>query len=284
MKSKSCVVCLCVYNNEKGLPKVFLNISRIEKIFKELTIVVFYDDSSDSSLELLDILKNNLKSDTIIIHNKEKKTNKRTENISNARNSLLQWIRNNKPDVEFFIMMDSNNYSCQGDIKPKILNKYIQDDYNDKWDALSFARVPYYDLWAFSDEEFQISCWVYPKNKLLDYITVYEYQQYIIKHIEKKILDKDNIDELIEVDSAFCGFCIYRTPIFINHKYSHIFSKENYDEDKLNKNLSKYPVLNMNIINTQPDCEHRNFHLSAKKYSNAKIIISKEEIFENTPP
>tara|TARA_Y100000389_G_scaffold195515_1_gene227020 strand:- start:164 stop:460 length:297 start_codon:yes stop_codon:yes gene_type:complete len=98
-----------VYNNEEGLPKVFNNIIKLKEIFK-LNVIVFYDISNDKSLDILYYYKNIFTNMDIIINEKEK-TTIRTRNIANARNALLQTIRNKYSDFDYFIMMDSNEYS-----------------------------------------------------------------------------------------------------------------------------------------------------------------------------
>lgn len=54
-----CVIGLCVYNNEPGLPSVLSNIENImeSKLFHKVTVVAFYDDSSDKSDLILKIFK-----------------------------------------------------------------------------------------------------------------------------------------------------------------------------------------------------------------------------------
>ena len=46
-----CVIGLCVYNNESGLPSVLSNIVKIIEscLFEKITVVAFYDNSSDNS-------------------------------------------------------------------------------------------------------------------------------------------------------------------------------------------------------------------------------------------
>lgn len=57
--NNNCVIGLCVYNNERGLPSVLSNIVTISqsKLFDKLTIVAFYDSSSDKSYSILESFK-----------------------------------------------------------------------------------------------------------------------------------------------------------------------------------------------------------------------------------
>ena len=280
----NCVVGLCVRNNEIGLPKTFDNLLAIRSLFDEFTVIAFYNRSNDNSLSLL---KSETRLNVVIIDDGDTPTGSRTMNIARARNGILGWIRANKPDVDYFIMMDSNSYSCQGDIKPEILGKYLTDKYTKDWDSLSFARIPYYDLWAYSDNVIQLGCWTYP-TRLMRYvrsgITAYTYQNVIEKHINNTIFNKKNENELVAVDSAFCGFAIYKTKVFINHEYLGYLDPSLFDKNKLVQNLRRFPPLQpdgrpVNIQGKLVDCEHRAFHLAAKKYSNARIMVAKDQLF-----
>ena len=59
MRRECCVIGLCVYNNEPGLPSVLSNIVKImeSNLFYKVTVVAFYDDSSDKSDLILKIFK-----------------------------------------------------------------------------------------------------------------------------------------------------------------------------------------------------------------------------------
>ena len=54
-----CVIGLCVYNNEPGLPSVLSNIVKIIEscLFEKITVVAFYDNSSDKSHSILEKFK-----------------------------------------------------------------------------------------------------------------------------------------------------------------------------------------------------------------------------------
>lgn len=54
-----CVIGLCVYNNEMGLPSVLSNIVKIIEscLFEKVTVVAFYDNSSDNSHSIMEAFK-----------------------------------------------------------------------------------------------------------------------------------------------------------------------------------------------------------------------------------
>ncbi len=97
----SCCICLCVYNNEFGLPYVLKNIKELEKVFIKTQIIVFFDKSKDKSFDILEKYQKENNNMEIII-NKSEKSQLRTENIANARNGLLTKIREKYIDYEYF--------------------------------------------------------------------------------------------------------------------------------------------------------------------------------------
>ena len=194
-----CCICLCVYNNQVGLPFVLNNINKMRLLFlfESIQILVFYDNSTDESLKILNEYKNKCKNMEIIINNC-KKSQYRVENIAFARNSLLERIREKYGDYEYFIMMDSNEYSCIGDINLEVITSVLS---RDDWDAISFDReAGYYDTWALSFEPYMYSFFHFTNwNKVVNMMRV-EFSKLLSDYKNNKP------DELIPVYSAFNGF------------------------------------------------------------------------------
>ena len=94
MEKYSCCICLCVYNNEKGLPAVICNLELLRTYFKNTQIIFYYDKSNDDSLEILQnfqkkYLNNNNNDNNIhILVNDDERSQSRTSNIAKARNEL----------------------------------------------------------------------------------------------------------------------------------------------------------------------------------------------------
>lgn len=261
----NCFLCLCVYNNERGLPYVLKNIDKINPS----TVLVFYDTSKDKSLEILQEYASKRPNVRIIINAKRTSIQK-TENIAHARNALLNVIKTEYSTTPYFIMMDSNNYSCIGDIDMDVLNNVLL---RDDWDAVSFDReAGYYDFWALSYYPF-----IYSFFHFDDYQKVLTALQ---SDFYKILQDyKDNRpDELITVTSAFNGFAIYRTPMFLNCSYSSDIDISMFPRQFL---LANQKVTGSNIIKFKRcDCEHRKFHMEAILRNNAKIRISTKSLFK----
>ena len=288
-ENNNCVIGLCVYNNERGLPSVLSNIVKLSqsKLFDKLTIVVFYDASTDNSYSILESFKyRNMNGDTstlietIIISNKTKEfrmsfgsasrvmDKSRTMRIANARNEILNYIRlleTQRIFNKYFIMMDSNEYACVGNINTDALCHALAR--SDEWDSISFNReAGYYDYWALSFDP-HIYSFYHVQNKdetlnnMVDSFTI-------------KLNEARESRDFIPVYSAFNGFAIYKTNMFLNCSYSsmihiHLFPKE---------------LLPSKILNHfKNDCEHRKFHLEAIKKNGAKIMVSPLSIFYKLP-
>lgn len=288
-KNNCVVIGLCVYNNERGLPSVLSNIINISQsnIFDKITVVAFYDVSADKSYSILESFKNrhsNSESsliEMVIISNKTKELRmsfgnanrvmdkSRTARIAAARNEILKYIRSLqlRPGIynKYFIMMDSNEYACVGQINLDTLRCALER--SDEWDSISFDReAGYYDYWALSFDPHIYSFYhVQNKNETL---------QSMVTSFAKKLNAARESHTLIPVYSAFNGFAIYKTSIFLNCSYSpfihiHLFPKQ----------LIPAKILN----NFKNDCEHRKFHLEAIKKNGARIMVSPLSIFYKLP-
>jgi len=267
----TCCICLCVYNNEEGLPKVFNNIIKLKEIFK-LNVIVFYDISNDKSLDILYYYKNIFTNMDIIINEKEK-TTIRTRNIANARNALLQTIRNKYSDFDYFIMMDSNEYSCVGDIKIQSLKDILIR--SDEWDGVSFDRISgYYDTWALSFDP-HIYSFFHFKDWRKTVAQMRKDSSILLKN------HKETGKELIPIYSAFNGFAIYKTEKFINCSYSDNIDLNLFPHNSIQNQEN---IVRSNIIDkVTEDCEHRHFHLEAIAKNKAKIRICTNYIFDKVP-
>lgn len=108
-------------------------------------------------------------------------------------------------------MMDSNEYSCIGDINLEVIMSVLS---RDDWDAISFDReAGYYDTWALSFEPYMYSFFHFTNwNKVVNMMRD-EFRKLLADYKNNKP------DELIPVYSAFNGFSIYKTDKFVNCKY-----------------------------------------------------------------
>ena len=150
-------------------------------------------------------------------------------------------------------MMDSNEYSCIGDINIDVLKESLLLN---NWDSLSFDRAAgYYDTWALSFDPyiysfFHFSNWGSVVNMMRD-----EFKNLL------KYYKNEKCNELIPVYSAFNGFAIYKTKKFLNCKYSSNIDISLFPPNTINNEeiLTKERI----IMSKNNDCEHRHFHLEA---------------------
>ena len=255
---------LCVYNNAKGLPRVLRNIEKLKKVFQQVKIIAFYDTSSDNSL---DILKNHGEIDILVSPQHYTKSKIRTENIAFARNQILARIRDTYYTYPYFIMMDSNEYSCVGELRIEPILWCLQ--HVDLWDGISFNReAGYYDTWALSFEPFVYSFFHFTNWKKVVEKMRAEFQ-FLLENAEKK-------KELIPVLSAFNGFAIYKTNKFLNCRYSSDIRIQLFPKNMVQQQII---ITGEKIVpNFSQDCEHRAFHLEAIQQG-AKLRICPDFVF-----
>jgi hypothetical protein len=266
----SVVIGLCVYNSAKGLPSVLKNIDKIKnyKLFTDIKIIACYDNSKDNSLDILETYEKDI---IEIIKNENRTSKVKTENIAFARNKILERIREKYANYEYFIMMDTNEYSCVGDINMNVLEDVIKR--KDEWDSISFDReAGYYDTWALSFEPFIYSFFHCEKSSV------------VVKKMREafsKILNENKTntpDNYIDVYSAFNGFAIYKTAIFSNCTYHSNIQFKLFPKDILKKQINACGGCKF-LPSLKNDCEHRAFHLEAKQKNNAKIKICTKSLF-----
>lgn len=277
-----CCFCGPVKNCAPFLDKVFINIEKLGSLFDDYVIVIFYDHSTDNSLQKLKDYQ--MKNKKLIFY--ENRTNVfpfRTHRIANARNYCLKYIDEhyNIDDYEYFIMMDFDDPNCKN-CNPEILKKYLL---RKDWDCLSFNSSPgYYDIWGLSIYPFCFSYNHFANN--------YQYHNIIRGYINSLLNklkrdhneNKNNSCKLLGCISSFNGFAIYRREKFINCKYDgrvrlDLFPKEYIiAHSKAQKSGLVYKDYG-HIKGKYEDCEHRPFHMEAIIRNKAKIMISPEIIF-----
>ncbi len=274
----NCCICGPVKNCGLYLTKVLENMEKIGSLFDDYTILLYYDTSSDNTLNILkEYQQKNPK--MLFYVNKNRVSQFRTHNIANARNICLQYIRVNKERYPYFIMMDCDDVNCK-EVNVDILKKYI---HRSDWDGLSFNTTPkYYDIWGLSIYPF---CFSY--NHFENNVKYYTIMQTYVDTLLQKAKEQN---KLVECISSFNGFSLYRTTKFLNTYYdgrvrldlvpnSNIEVHKNVTKSKLVFKQYFKPDGKINVDGRYEDCEHRAFHIQARQNSGAKIMISPDMIF-----
>jgi len=261
-----CCIGLCVKDSEDGLVKVLSNVDKLRVCFSDIRIVVAYDKSADASLRILVDYKAR-HDDMVVIdvgneHDYESAVARhvdRSQRIANARNRIVGHIYKFYSTWEYFVMMDTNRYSCVSPIDTDVLVRCMKSK---EWDALSFNRDPYYDIWALSIPPLVLSCWHFPRHE--QSIDAY-------RLLLRNRLGKLGPDEFLPVMSAFGGFAIYRTEKFVGCAYSGKFSIDMFPAGSVRRHCQ---ILGSGVLPRPNDCEHRSFHVDAIKRNGASVMIS----------
>jgi glycosyltransferase involved in cell wall biosynthesis len=271
------IICGCVRNCEKYIDRVFATITQIETLFSETRIIIAYDESTDKSLLKLSQHKRLRGNKMDVLINRNPLYPYRTQNIANARNSILQKMREVDGNGQFpvFIMMDFDDV-CAAPLDLAVLKRALNRE--SEWDSISFNRPGYYDIWAVSLKPFIYSSWGWTEPREVVKIM----REYIVDKLAK--LDPG---QLLECSSAFNGFAIYKSSVFLKCGYDWRRPLEYMTLEDVEKNREalgsssrsiRYP-LDKSV--EEPDCEHRSFHMSALHRFGARIRISPEILFSH---
>jgi hypothetical protein len=264
-------ICGAARNCEQYLDDAFQSIRKIQSMFANTHIIIAYDDSNDKTLLKLTQQKQVYGDKMDILINRNPLSWIRTENIANARNSILQRMREVGGDSPFFIMMDMDN-ACNTEPNLDLIRRTFQT--SDKWDAISFNRPNYYDIWALSIKPYIYSCW--------GWRNAHEVVQITRKYIIEKLCSLPS-GELLECQSAFNGFGIYKSDPFLKCAYNWRIPKQYmsmHDLEENHKIVGFRPSASpLNQQTDEPDCEHRSFHMEAIANHGARIRISPECVF-----
>lgn len=267
-----CCICGTVKNCGAYLSKVLDNMEKIGSSFEDYEILIYYDKSYDNSIDILKQYQQK-NSKFFFYENTNPLSKFRTHNLAIARNYCLNYIRKNKDTFSFFIMMDCDDVNCK-EVNINILKKYLNSD---QWDGLSFnTKGGYYDIWALSIRPYIFSYLHFNQSNFYNHVTIKQYINNIIKKAPK--------NSLIECLSAFNGFSIYRTNMFLDTYYD---GRIRLDLISTKKLIKQSKISNSRIIYKKyehvngiyEDCEHRAFHIQAINNSKARIRISPEILF-----
>jgi hypothetical protein len=268
-----CCICGPVRNCGPFLDKVLQNIEKIGSQFEDYEILIYYDKSTDNSLNKLKEYQ--AKNPRLKLYINPNLTSPfRTHRLATARNFCLEYVKTKDlNEYPFFIMMDFDDVNCK-QVRPEILKKYLCTD---DWDGLSFNTTPmYYDIWALSIYPYCFSYNHFKNTNIHNYGVIQNYITNKLNRLKER--------ELLQCMSSFNGFSIYRTSKFLNTQYD-----GRVRLDLLPKKYLEYHMIAAksgiifkdygHIKGKFEDCEHRAFHIKAINKDNAKIMITKDVLF-----
>ena len=255
LSTKKIVIAGCGQTIAPYIARIFKNIYMITKLFKEYKIIIFENDSVDDTLKIL----SHYQKDTNFIILTEKNipipSRLHASRISYTRNKLLSKIGHSYADYDYMLMMDMDDV-CSSLIAIQHFKNIFK---NPCWDAVSFNKLPYDDMWALRYPPFYRNI-----RNLSNQPPLYKYYVECLKADIVKRLKKKS---MIPVLSAFGGFAIYKMPKIKNCWY---------DAQNRDKSTSRIYYIE--------DCEHVSFHRQMKERNNAQIFISSSILFPSSPP
>jgi len=289
----------CARDCAQYLPAVFANIDRLSSLFAHVEVVIAYDESRDETEACLlqkvqeqeqeqeQEQKQEQKRSLTLLPQTGPLSPVRTQRISAARNRILMHFRKRErmdpsQTLDYLLMMDLDDVCAAPMHVDRLLplfpgvqeqQQQQQQQEQEQWDALSFHRSDYYDIWALSVFPFVISCWNFGEyHKSLS--VVHTMRRHILSILDAR-------SSLLPVESAFNGFGIYRWPAFRDCWY---------DWTTLDMHLIPNETMKANIEAVggwkpqyrpyADDCEHRAFHRQAIAKHGARIRIAPVKLFE----
>ena len=224
-----------VSNVEKKFVSDFHNVYRAISCFNDIDVFLVESDSSDSTIKMLENFKLNMNNfDYVSLGNVKEKYPDRIERIRFCRNRYVDYIRSKirEKEWDYIAVADLDGMNRTIDISQ------ITDVLTNAspWDGV-FANQKhgYYDLFALRHPEWMPNnCFSdltesrkkISSTKLLKYQIVKRFKRLLDYDLTRKnsIYEKMKVipkeSTWIRVDSAFCGFAIYKSYWFRKYDYS----------------------------------------------------------------
>jgi glycosyltransferase involved in cell wall biosynthesis len=216
------VIAGCTKNSAKYIQYSINKLHEIGNLFTDYTIVLYENDSTDNTVEILHKNTNKtfhfISERNIII--KYKLLHTRAQILCHARNKLLEHIKLHYVNYDLLIMIDLDNVLEQ--FNPKTLLNAFK--YGDDWEGLTANCVgKYYDIWALRinhniwnndihgkiwPEPLIHDCWNEIKDGIPCKYLISNYQQIIPISMP-----------LIQTTSSFGGIGIYKMNAIQNARY-----------------------------------------------------------------
>ena len=251
LSKKTVVIAGCGKNIQPYIDDVFNNIYRIASLFWDYKIVLFENDSTDKTLEMLSQRATIDPNITLIIEKDVPiPVHFQPSRIAYCRNKLLQKIDASFTDYDYMIMMDLDDVCAS----PMSMDTFTTIFKNKEWDSVSFNRASYYDMWALRYPYFTKNPWNFPRQQSCD-IYIRAHQHHVTTLLKKR--------SMLRVYSAFGGFAIYKMKKIKNCTY------DGKNREKPAGNRSRH----------MQDCEHIAFHVDMIKKHHAQHFISSSILF-----
>lgn len=261
--NKKVVIAGCTKNSATYINEHLQKLVSVGELFETYSIIIYENDSSDNTLEILSKFKKNnnnfnfVSEKNVINKIKYPNINNRVQIICHGRNILLKIIKQYYFNYDLMIMIDLDNVLEK--FNPNTILNILK--YNEEWSALTancFGK--YYDIWAL---RIPSNVWnIHIHNKIWNNPIDHDCWSQIINNTHPRILIESYqkiipIDmSLIKTESSFGGLGIYKISKILNSNY------DCYTYDK-----------NGNLLFIQ--CEHVSFNKSIEgpKYICPSLLV-----------
>ena len=261
MLNYNIIIVGCARNIDKYLDNALIKINMIKSLFKLTKVIIYENDSSDNTL---DILKDWENKQIITLITEKNVPGLRTERLAHGRNILYNEAM--KHSFDLLIVMDLDNViellSIEG-----ILSCF---DIKEDWAMIGGNQLGnYYDLWALRtyDDWMPFDCWecVNQNKKSSDYCINSRF-----KNIPKN-------SNPIKVKSCFGCIAIYKRKYLNNCSYGNGLQDNKYEICE-HVTFNEYIIKNGgNIyINPQLITFNNNYienFFNSNEFNNIKIIV-----------
>lgn len=255
---------------------------------KSVQWLIIESDSSDSTVDVLKRLSEQLSLRYLLLGRLRERLHKRTERIAECRNRYVEEIKRNVDYAltDFVVVADLDGANSSLTVDSVMSCWQLEED----WDAC-FANQSeaYYDIWALRHENWSPNdCWSQYKFLV----------QYGVKHFDalhasvySRMIKIEESSKPIKVKSAFGGLGIYKKSLFEKSEYcglsvdgyevcEHVSFHEVLDEE----GHSLY--INPKLINCGWNEHNKNLKLNAKIKAQLRLyaldlatkFVSKEKL------
>jgi hypothetical protein len=244
---------------EGQLHDVYLNVLELAAYWQDYVIVLYADELGTQYAQKWNDAK-------VVILKQDFHHFYRTYRIAHARNALLHKVQDLAKSImqplrdSYMIAVDMdgvNEKPYQWDVLHSVMS------HRTEWDALTFNREDYYDIWALRYRRFDVNCFGVPAD-IGGLINIMKAD--IVRELSR------SASSFYPVFSAFNGLGIYRLSETIGCEYD----GKNYELPGVDELLSQSKEgENKPGVDLVEDCEHVAFHKCLISKHNAKVAISK---------
>jgi hypothetical protein len=212
------LVCGTVRNLEKKIKQEIAHFKKITKIFKKVNFFLVESDSEDNTCNILKCIKKKESNFRFLsLGNLEAEIPLRTERLAFCRNIIVDEVIKNYESVDYIFMADLDG------VNNLLTEKNIIDCWQASvdWDVICANQLSfYYDIYALRQDFWNNNDCVITKNKLESIIGINNAHKVAIESKQIKI----NPDmQPFKVNSAFGGFAIYKSKVFVTGRYNGLY-------------------------------------------------------------